>query len=82
MGAALLGVGLSGLFVLADWVGSAETWFPYTAPIAADDTFDAYWREARNAASMWKPVSTWCSPADGARKGPKDSTGQCSGDFA
>jgi CRISPR-associated endonuclease/helicase Cas3 len=28
----ILGVGLFGLFILADWIGSAETWFPYTAP--------------------------------------------------
>jgi CRISPR-associated endonuclease/helicase Cas3 len=46
----LLGVGLSGLFVLADWIGSAEAWFPYTAPMPDDETLEHYWRRAREAA--------------------------------
>jgi CRISPR-associated endonuclease/helicase Cas3 len=46
----ILGVGLAGLFVLADWIGSAETWFPYTDPIEEDYTFERYWRLAREAA--------------------------------
>ena len=46
----LLGVGLAGLFVLADWIGSAQTWFPYTGPIADDPTFERYWSFARQAA--------------------------------
>jgi CRISPR-associated endonuclease/helicase Cas3 len=46
----ILAVGVSGLFVLADWIGSAENWFPYTAPIEGDDSFDAYWRHACKAA--------------------------------
>jgi CRISPR-associated endonuclease/helicase Cas3 len=45
-----VGVGLAGLFVLADWIGSAEIWFPYTASIAGDQTFERYWRLAREAA--------------------------------
>ncbi len=31
---AVLGVATAGLFVLADWIGSAEAWFPYAAPLA------------------------------------------------
>jgi CRISPR-associated endonuclease/helicase Cas3 len=46
----ILAVGVSGLFVLADWIGSAETWFEYAAPIEGDETFDIYWRHARAAA--------------------------------
>jgi CRISPR-associated endonuclease/helicase Cas3 len=46
---AVLGVGLSGLFVLADWIGSAESWFPYTAP-DGDPTLERYWERARQAA--------------------------------
>src|SRR5262249_2796172 len=46
----VLGVALAGLFVLADWIGSAEVWFPYTAPIAGDETFEQYWRLACEAA--------------------------------
>jgi CRISPR-associated endonuclease/helicase Cas3 len=46
----LLGVGLAGLFVLADWIGSAENWFPYTAPIIGDEAFQHYWGHACNSA--------------------------------
>jgi CRISPR-associated endonuclease/helicase Cas3 len=46
----ILGVGLAGFFVLADWIGSAETWFPYTAPITEDPTFERYWSLARETA--------------------------------
>lgn len=38
---------LAGLTVLADWVGSAETWFPYAAP---DMELAAYWPLARQRA--------------------------------
>jgi CRISPR-associated endonuclease/helicase Cas3 len=46
----ILAVGLSGLFVLADWIGSAERWFGYTAPIDGDKTFELYWHHAQTAA--------------------------------
>ena len=46
----ILAVGVSGLFVLADWIGSAEKWFEYAAPIDGDETFDLYWLHARAAA--------------------------------
>jgi CRISPR-associated endonuclease/helicase Cas3 len=46
----LLAVGLAGLFVLADWIGSAEAWFPYTEPIEGDANFKCYWRRAQKAA--------------------------------
>jgi CRISPR-associated endonuclease/helicase Cas3 len=46
----VLGVAIAGLFVLADWIGSAEIWFPYTAPLGGDETFKHYWRLARHAA--------------------------------
>jgi CRISPR-associated endonuclease/helicase Cas3 len=46
----VLAVGLSGLFVLTDWIGSAERWFKYTAPINGDNTFEVYWRHAQAAA--------------------------------
>ena len=46
----MLAVGLSGLFVLADWIGSAERWFEYTAPINGDETFERYWHHAQVAA--------------------------------
>ena len=47
----VLGVGMAGLFVLADWIGSAENWFPYTPPMEDDETFERYWRHARQAAA-------------------------------
>jgi CRISPR-associated endonuclease/helicase Cas3 len=47
---AVLAVGLAGLFVLADWIGSAEIWFPYTVPIDGDETFECYLRRAQAAA--------------------------------
>jgi CRISPR-associated endonuclease/helicase Cas3 len=46
----VFGVAVAGLFVLADWMGSAEAWFCYTAPLEGDDSFDRYWRIARRAA--------------------------------
>jgi len=46
----VLGVGLAGLFVLADWIGSAETWFPYAPPMEGDETFERYWHHAQHAA--------------------------------
>jgi CRISPR-associated endonuclease/helicase Cas3 len=46
----LLGVATAGLFVLADWIGSAETWFPYAATGEGDHTFDHYWRVTQRAA--------------------------------
>lgn len=46
----VLGVAIAGLFVLADWIGSAEIWFPYAAPLEGDETFDRYWRLAQRAA--------------------------------
>jgi CRISPR-associated endonuclease/helicase Cas3 len=46
-----LGVGLAGFFVLTDWIGSAEDWFPYTAPIEDEQTFARYWNLAREAAT-------------------------------
>jgi CRISPR-associated endonuclease/helicase Cas3 len=46
----VLGVGVAGLFVLADWIGSAEIWFPYAAPLEGDETFERYWRLAQRAA--------------------------------
>jgi CRISPR-associated endonuclease/helicase Cas3 len=49
-GLSVLGVALAGLFVLADWIGSAEIWFPYTSPIADDQTFASSWQHAREAA--------------------------------
>ena len=45
-----LAVGLAGLFVLADWMGSAENWFPYTASIEGDATFEYYWRRSVESA--------------------------------
>lgn len=45
-----LAVGLSGLFVLADWIGSSEVWFGYTAPLRDDDAFKNYWAHAQTAA--------------------------------
>ena len=46
----VLAVGLAGLFVLADWIGSAEAWFSYAAPIEGDETFERYWGRAQDAA--------------------------------
>ena len=47
----LLGVGIAGLFVLADWIGSAETWFPYIRAMEGDETFERYWHHAQHAAA-------------------------------
>jgi CRISPR-associated endonuclease/helicase Cas3 len=47
----VLGVGIAGLFVLADWIGSAETWFPYAPPPEDDETFERYWHHAQQAAA-------------------------------
>jgi CRISPR-associated endonuclease/helicase Cas3 len=46
----VLGVGIAGLFVLSDWIGSAEFWFPYAAPLEGDETFERYWRFAQRVA--------------------------------
>jgi CRISPR-associated endonuclease/helicase Cas3 len=46
----VLGVGVAGLFVLADWIGSAEIWFPYAAPLEGDETFERSGRLAQRAA--------------------------------
>ncbi len=48
---AVLGVGIAGLFVLADWIGSAENWFPYVPPMEDDKTFERYWHQAQHAAT-------------------------------
>jgi CRISPR-associated endonuclease/helicase Cas3 len=45
-------VAIAGLFVLADWIGSAENWFPYTSQIEADETFERYWRVAQREAAQ------------------------------
>jgi len=47
----VLGVGIAGLFVLADWIGSAENWFPYTRPMDDDETFVRYRHQAQLAAT-------------------------------
>ena len=39
---------LAGLAVQADWVGSKQEWFPYTAPHL---NLDAYWQEAQERAA-------------------------------
>ena len=39
---------LAGLAVQADWIGSNQRWFPYTAP---DRQLDQYWREAQKRAT-------------------------------
>ncbi len=46
----VLATGLAGLFVLADWIGSAEAWFPYTASTDDDEKFERYWCRSRDAA--------------------------------
>ena len=38
---------LAGLAVLADWIGSKQTWFPYSEPVP---DIEAYWRTARDRA--------------------------------
>ena len=40
---------LSGLMVLADWIGSNQEWFPYADPEAATD---AYWADAQRLAKL------------------------------
>ncbi len=45
-----MALGLAGLFVLADWVGSSERWFHYTAPLEGDETLALYWDRARSTA--------------------------------
>ena len=41
---------VAGLMTTADWVGSGQRWFRYTAPRADDTTLAAYWADARAAA--------------------------------
>jgi CRISPR-associated endonuclease/helicase Cas3 len=41
-GRAVLGWQLAGLMTLADWIGSAQHWFPYVAPHALADPADYY----------------------------------------
>lgn len=41
---------VSGLITVADWVGSNERWFPYTAPDLGDATLAGYWRRAQSQA--------------------------------
>ena len=41
---------VSGLLTVADWVGSSQTWFPYTAPANDDPTLVAYWGRAQKQA--------------------------------
>lgn len=38
---------VAGLAVLADWIGSSQTWFPYCEPV---QDLDAYWQYARGRA--------------------------------
>lgn len=42
---------LAGLVTTADWIGSNERWFPYTAPMADDTDLRAYWACARERAA-------------------------------
>ena len=42
---------VAGLMTTADWIGSGERWFPYTAPIPADADLETYWAHARAAAA-------------------------------
>jgi CRISPR-associated endonuclease/helicase Cas3 len=42
---------LAGLAVMADWVGSAQRWFPYVAPETISD-LPAYWQTARTQAGQ------------------------------
>lgn len=41
---------VAGLTSVADWVGSNEVWFPYTAPRREDRSLGGYWRRAREQA--------------------------------
>lgn len=41
---------VAGLTSVADWVGSNERWFPYTAPLEGDASLGIYWDRARGAA--------------------------------
>ncbi|HEY1177616.1 MAG TPA: CRISPR-associated endonuclease Cas3'', partial [Phytomonospora sp.] len=43
---------LSGVLTVADWVGSNERWFPYTAPDPADATLQGYWARAQEQAQV------------------------------
>lgn len=38
---------VAGLVTVADWIGSNQQWFPYTAPDAADGDCSRYWAYAR-----------------------------------
>ncbi len=44
---------VAGLITIADWIGSREEWFPYTAPMAAPDGgLAGYWNHARERARI------------------------------
>ncbi|WP_237703813.1 CRISPR-associated helicase Cas3' [Rhodospirillum rubrum] len=38
---------VAGLLILADWIGSNQTWFPYAPP---DSSLEAYWQKAQGNA--------------------------------
>jgi CRISPR-associated endonuclease/helicase Cas3 len=59
----VFGVAIAGLFVLADWIGSAEIWFPYAVPLEGDETFERYWKLTRRAAARAIDAAG-ISPAD------------------
>lgn len=41
---------VAGLMVAADWIGSGQRWFRYTAPDADDSTLARYWAHAQDVA--------------------------------
>jgi CRISPR-associated endonuclease/helicase Cas3 len=41
---------VSGLITIADWIGSHEEWFPYTAPDPDDHRLARYWERAQRQA--------------------------------
>ncbi len=49
-GARLASWWVAGLMTTADWVGSGQRWFRYTAPRADDPTLAAYWSQAKDVA--------------------------------
>ncbi len=42
---------VAGFMTVADWVGSRQEWFEYTAPLENDDDLTRYWSIARERAS-------------------------------
>lgn len=59
---------VAGLMTVADWIGSGQKWFRYTAPLAGDDSLAAYGRRAGEAAEVAVREAGLSAPAPAPRR--------------